>query len=668
MVKQGVVETNVDLLMDLLAEKNYISISEAAKKLNVSQDVVEEWARLLEEEGVLHIKYQFTKPYIQFIAPAVNESVKEVKQESFVQVKTPKIVPQTNLNLGISENRNKERPRHTMIPSLSGGIKLGGERRSPLPDHPSPVTDHMNANVHQIHQELNQLPQKYLDHRRKLEEQIYQKVPQENHEEKVQSMCLDIKDMLSRGKSLLSNHDLSGAMQIYKEIHAHYEDMPPGYFENKNDLAGEIVSFYHDVTVKQYSSVSNAMEEKVKAINAFLDQSERSMLDGMPDEAYGFFDEAKNLFHDLPKGFLDKKTELQERMLTVWKSLAQTKKSMRLQTVTQSILSINEKIQRMQSSISMNDIPQAVNLYKEIRESYNSLPQGFASQDVQVLSNILNAYKDLVNAQRSYSSHTVKRMMQDVMNKISRARMESVSDIALEYYREAVDTYNRLPTGYDHTRLELRKNLYLLYHDLISKQDLHIHDLSPYAQERYFAVLKLLVKTLEALDEGKFSSLEELYKSLHSAYYEMPISVVRKRTALVGELKKIYHMYELYEKLQSVETCMQEGRRDEVPSLLEDVEKKRLAVAKEQQSSPLVQFVLSRAKDIRQELEKPPRATTDHAKLKQSLIASKRSHALQAMAEKRYEDAVAHLNALLELDPANKEAHYMLTIARGGSA
>ncbi|MBS3069543.1 hypothetical protein J4441_04215 [Candidatus Micrarchaeota archaeon] len=54
------ISTGVDALIRLVKEKKKIEVSAAAKALSLPAQTVEEWARVLEEEGIIAIKYQFT--------------------------------------------------------------------------------------------------------------------------------------------------------------------------------------------------------------------------------------------------------------------------------------------------------------------------------------------------------------------------------------------------------------------------------------------------------------------------------------------------------------------------------------------------------------------------------------------------------------------------------
>ncbi|MEM2121403.1 MAG: hypothetical protein QXU20_01955 [Candidatus Woesearchaeota archaeon] len=67
----GVIETEVDKLLELLNEKKKISIHEAAKKLGVDNKTIEEWADFLEEEGVIKVEYTLTTPIL--VLKEINE-------------------------------------------------------------------------------------------------------------------------------------------------------------------------------------------------------------------------------------------------------------------------------------------------------------------------------------------------------------------------------------------------------------------------------------------------------------------------------------------------------------------------------------------------------------------------------------------------------------------
>jgi chromosome segregation ATPase len=58
------IETGVDRLLTLIKEKHKISIADAAKILNVSKTLIQEWGSFLEEEKIIDIDYLLTNTFL----------------------------------------------------------------------------------------------------------------------------------------------------------------------------------------------------------------------------------------------------------------------------------------------------------------------------------------------------------------------------------------------------------------------------------------------------------------------------------------------------------------------------------------------------------------------------------------------------------------------------
>lgn len=58
------VQTGVDALMRLVQEKEHISLSDAAKQLEMPESTIQAWVDFLVEDHLLGIEYKFTTPYI----------------------------------------------------------------------------------------------------------------------------------------------------------------------------------------------------------------------------------------------------------------------------------------------------------------------------------------------------------------------------------------------------------------------------------------------------------------------------------------------------------------------------------------------------------------------------------------------------------------------------
>jgi chromosome segregation ATPase len=80
------ISTGVDRLMKLVRDRGKIELRDAAVELGISQGVLEEWARVLEKEGVIKIEYLFTKVYLTAPSAEKNEAQKKAKDIADMQV------------------------------------------------------------------------------------------------------------------------------------------------------------------------------------------------------------------------------------------------------------------------------------------------------------------------------------------------------------------------------------------------------------------------------------------------------------------------------------------------------------------------------------------------------------------------------------------------------
>ena len=79
------ITTGVDALVRLVKEKQRVELEEAAAVLNIPEQSIEDWARVLEEQGILRIEYRLTKVYLTWIKPTAEEIATE--KESFYEEK-----------------------------------------------------------------------------------------------------------------------------------------------------------------------------------------------------------------------------------------------------------------------------------------------------------------------------------------------------------------------------------------------------------------------------------------------------------------------------------------------------------------------------------------------------------------------------------------------------
>ncbi|MEW6748657.1 MAG: hypothetical protein AB1295_03040 [Candidatus Micrarchaeota archaeon] len=79
------ITTGVDALVRLVKEKERVELEDASSILNIPQESIEDWARVLEEEGILRLEYRLTRIFLVWIRPTEEEVVQE--RQSFYEEK-----------------------------------------------------------------------------------------------------------------------------------------------------------------------------------------------------------------------------------------------------------------------------------------------------------------------------------------------------------------------------------------------------------------------------------------------------------------------------------------------------------------------------------------------------------------------------------------------------
>lgn len=71
----------MDGLLELLRQKQKVSLAEAAKTLGIDEHTIKLWVDFLVEEKVVGIEYKFTKPYVYLNKPKGDKKGKIIAQE-----------------------------------------------------------------------------------------------------------------------------------------------------------------------------------------------------------------------------------------------------------------------------------------------------------------------------------------------------------------------------------------------------------------------------------------------------------------------------------------------------------------------------------------------------------------------------------------------------------
>ena len=82
MIEDALINTDIDRVISILAQKKRMEIGELAKEANVPVSTLRTWLHTLEEEGYVKLEYKLTKTYVNWLLEgAEGEKVVEEAEE-----------------------------------------------------------------------------------------------------------------------------------------------------------------------------------------------------------------------------------------------------------------------------------------------------------------------------------------------------------------------------------------------------------------------------------------------------------------------------------------------------------------------------------------------------------------------------------------------------------
>ncbi len=108
------VTTGVDALVKLVKERGRVELKECSSELKIDSSTIEEWASVLEEEGIIRVEYRLAKVYLVWVTPSEEEIA--IERESFYKEKA-------ELEKEIAAVKGKVTPQIEEIATLSDSFK-----------------------------------------------------------------------------------------------------------------------------------------------------------------------------------------------------------------------------------------------------------------------------------------------------------------------------------------------------------------------------------------------------------------------------------------------------------------------------------------------------------------------------------------------------------------
>lgn len=573
---EKVITTDVDALMSLVEEKKRVSFEDASKELDLPLPTIENLSSFLEEGRLLDVQYQLTTPYL--VWREAEKAPKIVKPAAKPVEKKPPLL-------------EKPLDKETILQEITAFLNQGNVAEA----------KRLYKRAHELYR---QLPASYISAKQDFEQQLIKLHAElaihvdRSAEAKTQENKAKIEGLLEQGQKHLKQGDWQFATKIYNEIKSLHRALPSGFVREKTELAEKVLGFYEQLVQTHREQVKKEFREKSEHLSATLEKIHQSMSIHKLSEAFRLYREAKDVYTTLPAGFLEEKLMFQERLLTLFRDISVSKRTLSLSELREKAEIINRFLEQVNDALQKQDIEKAISLYKEVRALYVGMPQGFLAEQRDVHDTIIRIYKRLLKARREHSVRSLQFSGTKISSLIEKARYylaNQQADLAFQLYHEIIEEYNTVPEGYEKDKVIVRDAVYTLYYDILSTLDIsQLGHLDDYARKHYFALLKLLITVHKVIDSSEFSLLPELYANIHQHYAELPIKIVQHRGKLIQEVDRVYTLVKIYETVESLDGFIKEKKYDALQQALRVLGVELVKAGKE---SPEDSALLHYAKD-----------------------------------------------------------------------
>jgi len=415
------VKTGVDALMGLLKENGRMEISDAASKLGVSVELIEDWAAALEKANLIKIEHMMTKVYLLPIT--LTEEEAKLKERELGGVKEG-----VRREVGIEETTLKE----------------VSEKLANLSQKWKGVEEVVNTQLKDLNQKLDEL-EKLREKSEELKQQIYKNIKD------FEAPTKQIDQTLASYTTTLQQIQNETIPKLEERKKLLFNDLEKTIEEAKN-----IEKIVNDSNQKTQSLVvkTNELEKMLSATTLKLNQ--------LSSQVNSKFSEITNLRNSSLKELEDLNKRIEEL-------------NKRLQELSSRTASISKSIEETKVFDSskvqlLKEIDEAKSRINEISQNSKQITQNISSQKAVVENSLkrIQEIKKEAEEMKSLYSNLLARMKSDVEKELQKnlasleAIKKKVSSLTQGYTDQISDLTNKSLSIDRHLALSLQRATNLL--------------------------------------------------------------------------------------------------------------------------------------------------------------------------------------------------------------
>ncbi|MBI3037032.1 hypothetical protein HYY73_04780 [Candidatus Woesearchaeota archaeon] len=555
------VRTGADRLLDLVKKSREIALAAAAQELGVPIVTVEAWANFLEEDGLVTVKYKFTTPYIAIPEVQAERKKKEEKLVSlaenadFSDVKAeienvPVILSKASDERTSGEFGLLKQTYSTLAAKLSAIHEQLAAEAEITPQKKAMLNDSLRALEEGMQEAASDAESGRFDEASAAYSRLYAQATTLSKELKrlydqvatlhaIQS-TKDYKDLLGEAYKLMSEGRVEEAAELYDKLKFAHENLAKEFIEKKAQMEDDLVKFNKDLSKNVDELNMQKLKAVMRRINVLLSAGRQFLKKGEFDTAESYYLAIRHEYGTLPPGFLEEKKEMQQRVLGFYGALAMQREKAIKKKFDSLIRQIGLMTKQTQESLKELNVEQAVRMYRQIKQLYNTLPTGFLKEKSELQQSIVSLYSTINSMYTQKSLSKLKAMSAEILTLIgimSRHTEKGELREAEEAYERIRHLYREMPKGFLHEETTLQNQIVNTYEGYLKKtKEME----SGRFTVAIASITKLLDEAEQQMKKKDYRSANENYTKLMSVYNTLPAGFIAQKANVRD---RVLHLY-----------------------------------------------------------------------------------------------------------------------------
>ncbi len=557
------VKTGADRLLDLVKRSREIAMAAAASELGVSPQTVEAWANFLEEDGLVTVKYKFTTPYVA--VPEVPKA-QQRRQEAgssgspaegveFSQLKTELGGMQEILSKAGEEKIAGEfgmlKQTYANLFSKLKGVHdklttqadIAPQKKVKLNELVRSLDEQLReAAVHASEGRFDDASSSYarlyeqarlaIDELNKLYDQITT----------LQSIeaTKDYKDLLGKAYELMQEGKMDEANDLYEKLKFARQNLAKDFIEKKRQMEEDLVKLNKDLAKNVDQLNLEKLKKSRERINLLLNAGNQLLRKGEFDTAESYYLAIKHEYDTLPSGFMDEKKEIQEKVLGFYSALAKQREKAIRQRFDRTVKQVEALIHQIQELLKEYKVEPAIQLYRQIKQLYSSLPAGFLEEKSALQEKIVPLHTSITSIYTKESLSTLKAKSAEIATLLGAMNSHTARgelDEAESAYGKVKQLYRKMPKGFLHEETTLQDQIVQAYEAYLKKAK-QVETSS--SSSTISGVARLLEEAEADVKRKDFDSANRAYSKIMLLYNTLPPGFAVQKTGVREKVLRLY--------------------------------------------------------------------------------------------------------------------------------